>query len=117
MPKESPIFVRTYDFLKWIIPATTKFPREHRFVLAQKIQTAAFEFQDSLIDAGSSELETLSCLRRADSVLRRLRIYWRLTFDLDLCPIKRYEHGSRLMDELGRLLGGWLKVERNRVTL
>ncbi len=32
--KESPIFTRTFDMLMWLLPATTKFPKEQRFILA-----------------------------------------------------------------------------------
>lgn len=34
--KESPIFTRTYDLVRWLIPVTIKFPRQHRFVLAAR---------------------------------------------------------------------------------
>jgi hypothetical protein len=27
---------------------------------------------------------------------------WRLAYELQVIPIKRYEHGARLMDDLGR---------------
>ena len=36
--QESPIFTKTYDLLTWLLPATTKFPREHRFVMAKAVQ-------------------------------------------------------------------------------
>ena len=43
--QESPIFTKTYDFLLWLMPATTKFPREQRFLLARFIQETALRFQ------------------------------------------------------------------------
>jgi hypothetical protein len=39
--KESPIFTRTYDMLRWLLPATVKFPRQQRFVLAEAVQRTA----------------------------------------------------------------------------
>jgi len=44
--QESPIFTKTFDLLAWLLPATLKFPREHRFVLAQRAQNAAFNFYE-----------------------------------------------------------------------
>ena len=35
---ESPIFTRTYDLIRWLIPVTMKFPRMQRFVLAERLQ-------------------------------------------------------------------------------
>ncbi len=50
--QESPIFTKTYDLLKWLLPATQKFPKEQRFMLAKKIQDTAFNLQDALLAAG-----------------------------------------------------------------
>jgi hypothetical protein len=51
-------------------------------------------------------------LRRADAALTRLRTYLRLCRDLGLLSAGQHEHVSRLVDEVGRLLGGWRKVQR-----
>ena len=48
---QSPIFTRTYDLLLWLIPRTTKFPREQRFVLGKAVQETALRFQEALIEA------------------------------------------------------------------
>jgi hypothetical protein len=34
---------------------------------------------------------------------------WRLALELQSVAFRQYEHGVRLMDELGRQLGGWLR--------
>ncbi len=108
--KESPIFTRTYDLLRWLLPATVKFPRQHRFVLAERLQRAAFDLQEALVEAGMGH-DRLRAQRRADSALTCLRIYLRLARDLELLGISQYEHASRMVDEIGRLLGGWMKAQ------
>ena len=111
--QESPIFTRTYDLLRWLLPATVKFPRQYRFVLAEALQRNAFELQEALIEAGQGH-NVLVSLRRADSALAALRVYWRLARDLGILADSRYEHGARLLEEVGRLLGGWLKRQNMR---
>ena len=106
--KESPIFVRTYDLLRWLIPATVKFPRHQRFVLAEAVQRTALGFQERLIEAARAE-EPLPLLRQADTELTKLRTYLRLCCDLTFLSIGQYEHVSRMVAEVGRLLGGWIK--------
>lgn len=108
--KESPIFTRTYDLLRWLIPVTVKFPRQHRFVLAEAVQRTALRFQDQLLEAVHSD-QPQPLLRQADVTLARLRLYLRLCHDLDLLSLGQYEHGARLLDEIGRLLGGWRKTQ------
>ena len=112
--KESPIFTRTYDLLRWLIPATVKFPRQHRFVLAETVQRTAFRFQEEILEAGFNK-RPLAELARADVTLAKLKLYLRLCHDLDLFSHGQYEHASRIVTEIGRLLGGWRKsLQANR---
>ena len=46
--QESPIFIRTFDLLLWLLPFTQKFPKEQRFVLAARVQNAAFNFYEEI---------------------------------------------------------------------
>lgn len=106
--QQSPIFSKTYDLLTWLIPATTKFPREHRFVLAKAVQETALRFQEDLIEAGLGRGRTRdSALAKADVNLTKLRFYLRLCQDLRLITPRQYQHASGIVTEVGRLLGGW----------
>ncbi len=109
--KQSPIFTRTYDLLRWLIPLTVKFPRQHRFVMAAKLQRVAFKFQDQIIKAAYSPepLPRLKRLKKADVKLTKLRLYLRLSRDLELISLGQYAYGIRMVSEIGRLLGGWQK--------
>ena len=106
--KQSPIFSKTYDFVAWLIPLTVKFPRTHRFVLAARLQETALRFQERIIEAGRSRQPAL-ILAQADTDLVKLRLYLRLHRDLELIKFKQYEHGQCMVDEVGRLMGGWRK--------
>ena len=110
--QESPIFTRTYDFLRWLVPVTLKFPRQHRFVLAQVLQGKAFEFQEAILSAGQGN-DTHAALARADTALASLRVYLRLSRELGLLAEGSYEHGARSLEEIGRLLGGWRKRQNS----
>ncbi len=106
--KQSPIFTKTYDMLRWLLPQTVKFPRQQRFVLAAAIQQTALRLQEQLVEAAYAE-HPLPRLREADVTLAKLRIYLRLCRDLELLKFNQYEHGARMLNEIGRLLGGWMK--------
>ena len=106
--KQSPIFTRTYDLLRWLLPMTVKFPRQQRFVLAVKVQRVALQFQDEIIEAAYSA-EPLAMLKQADVTLTRLRLYLRLCRDLELLTPNQHAHVTRMVSEVGRLLGGWQK--------
>ncbi len=127
---ESPIFARSYDLLRWLIPLTIKFPRQQRFVLAEATQQCALRLHERLIEASHAASATrrsqparensglaeepphsnpLTALTQADIELDKLRHYLRLCHDLDLILIGQYEHGATQLAEIGRLLGGWRK--------
>lgn len=106
--QQSPIFVKTYDLLLWLLPTTTKFPREHRFVMAKAVQETALRFQECLIEAGLAKARTRQqSLAQADVQLTKLRFYLRLCTDLGVITRRQYQHVAEMVTEVGRLLGGW----------
>lgn len=106
--QQSPIFTKTYDLLVWLVPATTKFPREHRFVLAKAVQETALRFHERLIEAGLTQDKARQrALAQADVDLTKLRFYLRLCQDLSLITPRQYRHAAEMVTEVGRLLGGW----------
>lgn len=111
---ESPLFVRTYDFLLWFIPQVQKFPRIYRFTLSERVQRLALDFQDTIIAAGkSNSIQRKNHLQSADIQLEQLRIWIRFARDNNLLTVRQYEHSARLIAEIGRLLGAWLKQHRD----
>ena len=106
--KQSPIFVKHYDLMAWLIPHTLKFPKSQRGVLARQIQTELFRIQEALVNAGTSGTPSPDLLE-ADRSLLRLRTYLRLSRDLKLLSSAQFAHVSRLAGEVGKLLGGWKK--------
>jgi len=112
--KQSPIFVRTYDLLQWLLRTTMDFPKSQRFVLAKRVQDAAFDLQEALLEAGLSALGRAESLHQADLALAKLRFHVRLSHDMAWLTLGQYEHVSRMIDEVGRLLGGWMRREREQ---
>ncbi len=106
--KQSPIFAKTYNLAKWLIPLTVKFPRHQRFVVAQAMQQAALNLQERLIEAVRLP-ETACHLQAADVELDKLRFYLRLSYDLGYINLGQQRHGGQMVAEVGRLLGSWQK--------
>lgn len=40
---EPPLFVKTYEFLLWLLQETIRFPRSQRFALAQRLENEGLE--------------------------------------------------------------------------
>jgi len=113
--KQSPIFARTYDFVEWLIPRTMSFPRQQRFVLTKRIQDTALDFQERIIEAAvAKDRLRAERLVQADMNLAKSRFYLRLAKDLEWLSLGQYERVARMVEEIGRLLGGWSKKEVGR---
>jgi hypothetical protein len=104
---QSPIFIKTYDFLLWLIPLTLKFPKSQRFLLAERLSTMALDFYDLILDAVLEPEQEDKKLDAADKLLTKIRLYVRLSHDLKCISPGQFEQTARRMDEIGRLIGGW----------
>jgi four helix bundle protein len=111
MSDEMVIFTRTYDFVSWLLPLAEKFPRSQRFVVTQRLQGAALNFQELIIEANAVRGRLRAeKLRVADCELRKVRLYLRLCERWKWINPGQYRHVSEMIAEIGRLLGGWLKT-------
>ncbi|MDA1190066.1 MAG: diversity-generating retroelement protein Avd [Candidatus Poribacteria bacterium] len=110
MPEEMVIFARTFDLLTWLLPVADKFPKAQRFVVTRRLMDAALDFQEALFHANALRREErLARLHEADAYLNTLRLYLRLSHQWKWLSAGQYEHVSRMIEEIGRLLGGWLR--------
>ncbi len=113
MAEDLVILTRVYDLLAWLLPKGERFPRVYRHTVTRRMLDAALDVQEGLFEAqarrGKSRGE---CLETVDAALNRLRLYLRLAHRWRWLSDGQYEHASRMVAEIGRLLGGWLRQVR-----
>ncbi len=97
-----------HDVLRWLIPQLDKFPRSRRFTLGEQLESGLLEVLELLVDAAYSRNKE-SSLKRANVRLEVVRHMWRLAHELKVMATRQYEHGAKLLDDLGRQIGGWLR--------
>jgi len=107
--QDSPLFVKTYDLLAYLLPLADQFPKSQRFVLGRRLQELGLGLLDTLLAARKCAAEERpALLRQADVDLDRLRYTVRLGHELGLISQKQYRHAAGLLAEEGRLLGKWM---------
>ena len=102
------IVKKAYDFSKWLLLHTGKFPKSYRFSIAVQLENAVLEFTE-LLGVANMRSEKRPLLKEADEMLTRLRLLFRMSFDLKFISPVSYEFGSKQIAELGKMLGGWMK--------
>jgi four helix bundle protein len=108
MATQSPIFVKTEAFMLWLFHHTGGFPKHERFRLAKRIDDALFDFHIAISQAVYKD-HAAEHLRHADAHLQLLRTYLRLALELKYTHPDQFRYAAEQLEEIGRLLGGWMK--------
>jgi hypothetical protein len=108
VPEELVVITKTYDFILWSCRHTSKFPRNHRFVLGERLERNLYELLETLIRAKYTR-QRRELLEQANRMLEILRFQVRLAKDLQCLKVDSYGFAGKSIDEIGRLVGGWLR--------
>ncbi|NJR64059.1 MAG: diversity-generating retroelement protein Avd [Cyanobacteria bacterium CRU_2_1] len=111
--QDLPIIQKTYDLIQWYVPILNRLPRDHKFLLGNRIITQLYELLETLITL-RYEQQKLTQLEALNSKLDVLRHQTRLLLDFDLMSDQRYEYAGQLINAIGSDLGGWIKQQRHK---
>ena len=104
------ILTRVFDLLEWLIPKGESFPRPFRATVTARLLGAALDLSEQLLEAQSRRgAPRRDRLAQADASLNKLRLFLRLAHHWHWLSAGQYEHVSRMVAEIGRLLGGWMR--------
>lgn len=107
---EAPVVVgRTYDFLLWLLPKVEKFPRSYRFTVGNRLSSHGLDLLVLLVEAAYSATKG-ELLAQANRKINSTRYLLRLAKDLKILSLESYGFAAELLDEIGRMVGGWRKA-------
>ncbi|MFA6423551.1 MAG: diversity-generating retroelement protein Avd [Patescibacteria group bacterium] len=114
MQNEAPIILKTYDLYKSIHVIVRLFPREEKYTLGEKIKEALTNILELFIEAEFCPKNLKGAILEKASVrLDFLKLLIRMSYDLKLINEKRYISIEENLQEIGKMLGGWLRSYRN----
>ena len=108
--KDLPIFIKWMDFVKWLLVTTDGFPKKTRFTFSDRVTNLAFEIIEDLVEARYSKNKGYA-LKRINMNLEKLRIFIRLCYECRFLSKKSYEYAAYSINEVGKMLGGWIKQQ------
>lgn len=110
--QNSSILTRCYDLLKQAGDLVKKFPRDQKFTLGDRILTLAADLLEMYIEAfyTADKAAKKETLRRANIQLEKMRFFIRYAYENGLFSSGKYRQASELIDEIGRMTGGWAKT-------
>ncbi|HNV97155.1 MAG TPA: four helix bundle protein [bacterium] len=100
------IFRSSYKLTLEIYKASHNFPREYKYTLGQKLKDFSSDFINLIILANSQK-EKSKTLEDARLKLEQLKIHIRLSSDLKILGINRFELFAVSIEEISKQLSGW----------
>ncbi|KPJ54598.1 hypothetical protein AMJ47_04070 [Parcubacteria bacterium DG_72] len=106
-----PIYLKSYQLIKFLYGRTRSFPKEYKYTLGEEILGLVWQCIDNIIEANILpdnkkyfKISELSC--SFDKLKTRLR----MAQEIGLISVKQYGHiQTYYMKEIGEEIGGWLK--------
>ena len=99
------------DAIEYAYCVFRHFPKSERFTLVADMKRSLVKMLELIIRANKSR-NKFPILMDLDTELEVFRSLVRLSFQLKFISMKKYEVLSRMIDEVGRLLGGWIRQNR-----
>lgn len=110
-----PIFKKTYALYKIFYDTRKNIARQDRFTIWQRSENLILAILEYILHASQmSKSEKLPVLQKASVKLNFLRVLLRLCKDVKVLDMKTYIKFELDIDEIGRMLGGWIKSTKER---
>ena len=92
------------------------FPKKDRYSLGQNIENTTLEIFEYFFQITHlSGQEKLFLLQKTSNKLDILKILIRLAKDVQAIDNKKYLQLEQLLQEVGKMLGGWLKAAKQSI--
>ncbi len=107
---ETPIFKKTYDLYKIFYGIRNTIPKQDKYTIWQKAESLLIEVLEGILSASyKSKLEKTPILEKTSLKLNTLKVLIRLMKDVGAIDNKKYTLLQESLDEIGRMLGGWIR--------
>lgn len=110
MNEDFKILQKAYDMRKYGEQCLKQFPKHETHVKSAEMRRSMGILMKLIIRANKKYYKKTT-LEEMDIELAWLKMEIRFAADPDIryLPIKKYEHWAKMLNELGRMLGGWIK--------
>jgi hypothetical protein len=105
-----PIFHRSYDLYKLLHSYQARIPKLQRYTIWQKCENTTLTLLEALIDTGHRKgADRLESLYILSNKLDLLKVLIRLAKDTRAIDNAQYLEIEKIMQEIGKMIGGWIK--------
>lgn len=107
---EIPVIKTLYDLYVLTHNLVSKFPKHERYSLGEKLENTIFEAIEYIVFGNVQQKNFKDAyILKANTKVELLKLYYRLAFDMNIIDDKSYLKAQEFLQEIGKMLGGWLK--------
>ena len=112
---EIPIFKKTYELYRVFHEYRRVVPKQDRFTIFERSEGFILDILEALVSAGYGDRSSkTTSLERASVKLNVLRFFIRLMKETRSIDSKKYVVLQEMIDEIGRMLGGWIRSQGSK---
>ncbi len=105
------VVTKAYKLIKYAIPLLELMPKKQKFLLGDRIQRLLSDNLELLLEAYYAPRdEKRKKLQKVNIQLEKTRYFCRLGYDLGYYNSNRYKEFATRINEIGRMVGGWIKT-------
>ena len=108
-----PIYIKTYEFIKYIYKIIQQFRKEYKHSLGSEIQQIAWQILDEIIKTNSlPDNQKKESIKKISCLFDRFKIRFRFAYELKLMTSHKFGVAQKEIGEIGKMIGGWQKWAR-----
>lgn len=110
---EIPILKKSYDLYKLFHECRKTVPKQDRYTIWERSENSILDTLECFLEAGyTRQGNKVMLLEKGSTKLNLFRFLIRLMKDTKSLDTKKYLALQVLIDEIGRMLGGWLRSQK-----
>lgn len=105
-----PIFQKAYELYKTLYDYRNTVAKQDHYTLWQRLENICLDILAGILSASTlSKTKKRPALEKVSLKLNILRVFIRLSKEIKVIDNKKYIVLQEKIDEIGRMLGGWIK--------
>ena len=105
-----PIYIKTYEFIKYVYRIIQQFRKEYKYSLGAEIQRILWQILDEIIKTNSlPDSQKREGVIKISHLFDKFKIRFRFAYELGLMTGHKFGIAHKEIEEIGRMIGGWKK--------
>jgi len=105
-----PIYIKTYEFIKFVYRVIQQFRKEYKYTLGTELQQIIWQILDEIIRTNSlPDSQKKGGIEKISQLFDKFKIRFRFAYEIGLMTDKKFGIAQKEMEEIGRMIGGWIK--------